>query len=138
MYLGARRSGGEEENDTDLLKPKKELEQFHDYGMQMSHQVNIVTSFNPDIIEEELVNYLKGMQIEAKVSASKYKIKFDYSAPDTNFKDRNYELQICVRILKVDEEKVCVEFNKTKGPQDKYRQIVDDLKKSKSLTSIVA
>ena len=115
MYLGARRSGGEDQDDTELLKPKKELEQFHDTGMN-SNQINIITSFNPDIIEEELVTYLKGMQIDAKTSDSKYKIKFEYSAPDNNFKERNYELSICVRILKVDEDRVCVEFNKTKGP----------------------
>jgi hypothetical protein len=60
LHIANRRSGGEEEKDeSEYLKPKKDLEPY-DTGIEQSSQVNIVTSFNPDIIEEELVKYLKG------------------------------------------------------------------------------
>lgn len=61
MHIANRRSGGgeEEKNDAEYLKPKKELEEYIT-GIDQSNQVNIITSYNPDIIEEELVKYLVG------------------------------------------------------------------------------
>ena len=60
LHIANRRSGGEEEKDeSEYLKPKKELEDYIT-GIDQSSQVNIITSYNPDIIEEELVKYLKG------------------------------------------------------------------------------
>lgn len=137
MYVSNRRSGGEEEKNEDLLAPQKELE-IYDTGIETSNQINIITSYNPDIIEKEIVDYLTGQKIEPKVNEKKYKIKFDYEAPMENVKDAVFKVSICIRILKVDENDVCVEFTKLSGPQDKYRQIVDDLKTSKCMTNVVA
>lgn len=68
----------------------------------------------------------------------KYKIKFDYEEKQNEDKLKNYKVTVCIRILKVDEEQVCVEFTKENGPFDKYTLIVDDLKKSDCLAKVVA
>ena len=36
--------------------------------METSNQINIITSYNPDIIEKEIVDYLTGQKIEPKVN----------------------------------------------------------------------
>jgi len=84
------------------------------------------------MIEEDIVKYLKGMKLEPKVNAKKYKISFDYEAPDENVKNKNYKVSLCIKILKAneqpDDQQVCIEFTKINGQQDKYRKLVDDLK----------
>ena len=104
---------------------------YHQDGTSAS-QINIITTFSPDIIEEEIVKYLKGMKLEPKVNDKKYKISFDYEAPDENVKNKNYKVSLCIKILKAnetaDDQSVCIEFTKLTGQQDKYRKLVDDLK----------
>ena len=72
------------------------------------------------------------MKLEPKVNDKKYKISFDYEAPDENVKNKNYNVSLCIKILKASEDpedtQVCIEFTKLKGQQDKYRKLVDDLK----------
>lgn len=56
------------------------------------------------MIEEDIVKYLKGMKLEPKVNAKKYKISFDYEAPDENVKNKNYKVSLCIKILKANEQ----------------------------------
>ena len=58
------------------------------------------------------------MQIQPIVSTKKYKIKFDFETRETLKADElkpensivHHKNSVCVRIMKVDEENVCVEF----------------------------
>jgi hypothetical protein len=59
MHVAARRGGeGAVQNKTDeeLLEPKKQLDQC--FGLETKSLLNIITSFNPDIIEQDIVTYL--------------------------------------------------------------------------------
>ena len=100
--------------------------------------MNVVSSFHPDLIEEDIIKYLTDQKITPKVDEKKYKIKFDFESQMDHLKNANYKISVCIRILKVDEEKVVVEFTKLSGPLDKYTEIVEDLKKSKFLANIFA
>lgn len=53
------------------------------------------------------------MSVEPKVNESKYKVKFTYET--TGQDETQQKIDVCVRILKVDDEKVCVEFTKLSG-----------------------
>jgi len=67
------------------------------------------------------VQHLKEKEkVDPKVNANHYKIKFKLI---TKGQDANEEeTDICVRILKVDETKNCVEFTKIKGNQVNYHE----------------
>ena len=57
MHVAARRGGeGHNATDEELLKPNKQLDQC--VGLETKCLLNIVTSFNPDIIEQDIVTYL--------------------------------------------------------------------------------
>jgi len=100
--------------------------------------LNVVTSFHPDIIEGDIVKYLKDQKITPKVDDKKYKIKFDFESQMDHLKIANYKISVCIRILKVDEEHVYVEFTKLNGPLDKYTEIVKGLKTSNCLKNVMA
>jgi len=56
--------------------------------------------------------------MEPTVSSKKYKIKFTIVKqwPGAQY-DLKQETEICVRILRVDSQNICVEFSKVKGDQ---------------------
>lgn len=73
------------------------------------------------------MEYLKEKEVEPVVNDKKYKIKFTQKI-DLNNKDKDVdEIDICVRIMKVDEEKSCVEFTKTEGNNAQFHEIYKDL-----------
>lgn len=79
----------------------KNLQQY-EFGDQSS-LLNVITSFNPDIIEGDIIKYLTDQKITPKVDPKKYKIKFEFENPmesNTSFK---YKISVCIRILKVDD-----------------------------------
>jgi hypothetical protein len=82
----------------------------------MKH-TQIVSTFNPDIIEDSICKYLEGMGIKYAAKQDKYKIKFDITSTDNGV---NSTVGMCVRILRVEEEKFVVEFTKTGGNEAKY------------------
>lgn len=127
----------QKEADKALLMPIKKLQQYEGVGDQKS-LLNVITSFNPDIIEGDIIKYLIDQKIAPKVDEKKYKIKFDFEAQMDHLKNKNYKISVCIRILKVDEEKVCVEFTKLSGPLDKYTEIIEGLKTSNCLANVVA
>jgi len=72
------------------------------------------------MIEEAILKYLRNLPtpIEPKkISSDKYKISFDMLIEDTTGK---YELEFKIRILKVDEKSVCVEFSRADGNKQKF------------------
>jgi DNA-directed RNA polymerase specialized sigma subunit len=65
------------------------------------------SSYSPNMIEYELENYIRGeRKFELIVSEKKYKIKFSVIDEE----EKKPSIEICARILKISNEKVCVEF----------------------------
>lgn len=98
--------------DDAMNKPSKELDQ---YERVFNNNTEFFSTYNPDMIEEAFVQYLAKDKIEFKASKTKYKIKF--TKPGTDDFDNKVadNVEICVRILQVDNSKVCVEFTKLAG-----------------------
>ena len=115
----------------------KQLQKYDGDGLPDS-LLNVVTSFHPDIIEDDIIKYLSDQKITPKIDEKKYKIKFDFESQMDHLKNADYKISVCIRILKIDDEQVCVEFTKLSGPLDKYLEIVDGLKKSNCLAKCIA
>jgi predicted nucleic acid-binding OB-fold protein len=62
-----------------------------------------IESIQAKIIEEEFLNYLRGKKMEYTLNPRKYKLKFFDSLDDEKEK-----VEICMKILKVNDEKVCI------------------------------
>lgn len=67
------------------------------------------------MIEETLANYLKKENFEFKIHAEKYKIKYTLRGTDDFENNVQDNVDICVRILQVNQNQVCVEFTKLSG-----------------------
>jgi hypothetical protein len=124
------RSGavGEEAKLTEekLMVPQKEL---LDYEKIFSQKTEFFSTCNPDTIEEVLCEHLRNkMKVEPKINATKYKIK--YSHDQVGQDETVQKVDICVRILKVDEERVCVEFSKVDGPNNLFHENFNDIMKN--------
>jgi len=124
-------AGGEEAKmDTSaeaLIKPKKTVES---YEHAFSQKTQFFSDYNPDMIEEALCEYLKNqIKVDPKVNKQKYKVKFTLASKDQG--DQTHETEICVRILKVNDSQVCVEFSKLSGNQirfhDHFRELKDNV-----------
>ena len=59
--------------DDELNKPMKNLEK---YDRVFNNNTEFFSTYNPDMIEEALVNYIKKENYEFKVKEGKYKIKY--------------------------------------------------------------
>lgn len=59
--------------DDELNKPTKNLEK---YDRVFNNNTEFFSTYNPDMIEEALVNYIKKENYEFKVKEGKYKIKY--------------------------------------------------------------
>lgn len=79
------------------------------------------STYNPDMIEEAMLSYLAGTQIEVIVNNNKYKMKFKKTVKDEETGEVN-ELNICMRIFKVNQDKSCVEFTKLDGSEIHFYQ----------------
>jgi DNA-directed RNA polymerase specialized sigma subunit len=102
----AMRSGPEVNPDVACLKPSKNLEQ---YEKLFGNNTEFFSTYNPDMIEEAIINYLRKKKIEPnKVAKDKYKMKFNMETQDQGGQIQNIEM--CVRILNVDDKIVCIEF----------------------------
>jgi hypothetical protein len=66
------------------------------------------------MIEEAMLNYLRGTMIEPIVHDSKYKLKFQKTIKDEETGEVN-EVHMCMRIFKVNQNKSCVEFTRLNG-----------------------
>jgi hypothetical protein len=90
---------------------------MEEFDKAFDQPMNFFTTYNPDIIEADLVQMLKGYKIEPTVNKNKYKIKFKQEGTHEHVA-KPWNLEICIRILKVSDEMNCVEFTKLNGPQD--------------------
>ena len=107
--------------DVDVA-PSKLLEK---YEKVFANNTEFFSTYNPDMIEEALLHHLKHEEnVEAQVNPNKYKVKFVLSTKDGEL---TQEVQICIRILKVDDTKVCVEFSKVSGGNERYHEHYLDL-----------
>lgn len=119
-FKKANRSGPEatleaefDMSDNALFKPTKALE---NYERVYAHKTEFFSTYNPDMIEEALSETLfkqkEGIKA-VKKSNDKYKIKFTMMTKDQS--GLEIEVEMCVRVLRVDDKKVCVEFMKLNG-----------------------
>lgn len=85
------------------------------YERVFEENTEFFSSYNPDMIEIAILDYLKlqNTPVLPKVSKTKYKMKFEM----TNKAQTGLltTIRICVRILSVDENTVCVEFMRLGG-----------------------
>ena len=65
--------------DEALNKPQKIMDT---YSQIFKHNTEFFSTYNPDMIEEALVNQLRKEKIEPTVNKKKYKIKFTKTGKD--------------------------------------------------------
>jgi len=106
-----------EEIAKQLQKPSKALDQ---YEQVFSTNTEFFSTYNPDMIEEALLEHLKTENVEAKVSKNKYKVKFTLTTKDQGGQVQNIE--ICMRILLVTDDKYCVEFQRLSGDVIRFHE----------------
>lgn len=78
------------------------------------------------MIEEALLQHLKFNKIDPKINQNKYKVKFTQEGKDQN--GQEYQIQICVRILQVQDKQYCVEFQRISGDQFRYHEYFNEFK----------
>ena len=103
--------------DEQLLKPQKKL---GSYIKTFDQRTEFFSTFNPDIIEEAMITYLKSEKIEPKLYDNKYKMKFAKKTKTQEGLMQTIEMQM--QILKCNDSTLCVEFTKC-GSGDKQRFI---------------
>lgn len=89
------------------MPPKKAMEE---YIKAFEMKTQFFSTYHPDAIEHALCQYLRNQQkIEPKVNENKYKVKFQLVTQDQG-EVAQQVTDICVRILKVNDDMSCVEF----------------------------
>ena len=79
------------------------------------------------MIEEALLENLRSERVEPnKVSKDGYKIRFTMSTKNENGDPQ--EVEMCVRILKVQDNLYCVEFSRRNGDMIRYHEHFNDFK----------
>merc|ERR1719263_1123881 len=107
------------------MVPSKEL---LTYEKVFAQNTEFFSTCNPDLIEEALCEHLRNkLKVEPAVNKTKYKVKFSYESVGQDETKQNIE--VCVRILKVDDEKVCVEFTKVSGNNVLFHENFTELTK---------
>lgn len=100
-----------------MSQPSKAMDM---YERIYNNNTEFFSSYNPDMIEEAFIQYLTNDKVEFKVSKNKYKIKFTKRGTDDFENTIPDNVDICIRILQVDDTKVCVEFTKMSGRQTTF------------------
>ena len=99
------------------------------YSSVFKHNTEFFSTYNPDMIEEALVNQLRKEKIEPTISKNKYKIKFTKTGKDDFDNKIADDIEIVVRILLVPGQQVCcIEFSKTKGRQTTFLKHFENYK----------
>lgn len=117
------RSGPAKTDDNGVLQPFKCLEQ---YEKVFATTTQFFSTYNPDMIEDALKESLENQSIEPQINEKKYKMKFELQTKDQG--GQIQQIKMCVRILKVDDQNVCVEFTKLGGDQIRYHEHFNDFK----------
>lgn len=115
----------EEEKRNSDLKPLKTLEA---YNKIFEENTEFFSTYNPDVIEKALLDYLKSQNtpVVPKVSKNKYKMKFEMTSKAQS--GLVTTIFICVRILAVDDQTVCVEFMRLGGDQISFNKVFKEFK----------
>ncbi len=78
-----------------------------DYVKVLAFNTEFFSTYSPYMIEDAFSNYIRNqLEIEPIFSENKYKIKFSVIDEE----EKKPAIKICIRILKISNEKVCVEF----------------------------
>jgi len=76
------------------------------------------STYDPDYLQAALIKFIKEtLGVDPVVSSKKYKIKFTLSKQHLAAEDKIIitKTEFCVRMLKYQQNMICVEFQKTKG-----------------------
>lgn len=96
---------GEEQK---ILDCKRELEEYMPF---MNKNTEFFTNEKPDVVLSDLIAFFKTKGFKFNVANEKYKIKVN------QILDEEHELEFCIRILKAEKERLCIEFCRTAGDQ---------------------
>ena len=106
------------------MKPQKNLDSYEQVFM---NSTEFFSTYNPDMIEDALNDYLRNQQQpEAKNHQEKYKSKFIIKEKDEE--GAEIDTHFIMRILKVNDQKVCVEFQKGEGDQVRFMEKFNEIK----------
>ena len=121
-------SGAEEAKIVEESKEQKPLKELVDYEQAFSCNTEFFSSCNPNSIEDGLLDYLQTLGVtDSKVNKDKYKVKFSITTKGQDSKD--YKTEMCMRIMKVEDEKNCVEFIKLNGNNVNFLEHFNNIKK---------
>lgn len=112
---GRKRRGG---NDgpaltQEELQPKKVLDLYVEELVGQT-TTSFFSTYNPDMIEEALDEYLKDNDVVPQTNAGKYKMKFTMQT-EVGPEEEAISTKMCCSISKVNDDMVCVEFTKVFG-----------------------
>lgn len=113
-------------SDEALTKPLKQMDQFDDL---FAHNTQFFSSYNPDMIEEALLNSLRQEKVEPLVAKNKYKTKFTLYGKDELDPAVEDNVEMCIRILRVPDQSLsCIEFTKLSGRQTTFLRHAEHIK----------
>lgn len=100
----------EEVKESVARPPKKNL---YEYEQIDGLNTEFFCYQNPDDMEKNLLLALENSGIEPTIKKDKYKIRFTQQY--TNKLDQKSSIKICVKFLKVNDQKIVIEFNNNGG-----------------------
>jgi hypothetical protein len=111
------------------------MDQFNE-AVFLSKSTAIFSTHEPKYIFAKLQDALTSMETEAKRDEKKWKMTFEAvkAQSDEEIKEKipSEGCRVTVKLLKVDEDRVCIEFNRTMGNSwfffDTVKQLKDRLK----------
>jgi hypothetical protein len=89
-----------------------------DYERLYQFNTEFYTSYDAKIIEEKFVNYLRRKEMSYAFTPTKYKLKFNDFLDDPQ-----KQVEICMKILKVNDEINCIEFKMVKGIKEDFKKL---------------
>jgi serine/threonine protein kinase len=107
------RGEGEAEDNQEEEKNEVEYERvLEDYVRLIAKQTELFSTFDADTLLEELIKLSETMALSHEVAKDKYKIKMEFMVGEGK---KASHLTMTAKILKVDEERVCIDFQKSEG-----------------------
>lgn len=101
-----------------------------EYDLTCKKHTEFFSSYDPEYLQAALIESLNLAEvIKPVISANKYKLKFSISKILPGEKtDLLTEAVICIRLLKVCDSKICVEFQKVKGDQALFIETFQEMR----------
>ena len=101
-----------------------------EYKKVFAINTEFFSTYSPHMIEEALANHIRNqLEIEPIITKNKYKIKFSVIDSD----EKKPATEMFIRILKVSDEKVCVEFQKISGDYFMFLENYNKIKNALNL-----